>query len=579
MHTEGMKKMKLINKKTITIYTIAIFILSVLVFEIGYCNCLNIERWISNKEFAYNFSVCRIVMYILCAIMCFLVRKKILQEAIDMAKHKYKRVLIYTTIITTLLIFILTILVVIIANIKPILFRAISIGLLTIFAGNIFMIYVSNNIIKNTILLSATFGAIFSITTTYNHFLDEKKHFMTAFNIAYGNFDYSNNPVTDKKIEQLPQVAKFSIIDDFLQGNFKAELTHEVNKEDIPSTPANYNPLLYMAPALGIFIAKTLGGSIIDLYIMGRLFNLALYTVLICLALKLLPYKRNIFSVVFFMPMAVILAASYSIDGICIGCVSLFIAYCLKLKAEKETIGIRDFIYLIAMFIVLLLAKSMAYIMVAFISLMLPVIPTLKKNKKYLPIIITLTIMSCILLVALAIHVKNTKISSDTRGGSNIDVARQLDNLTHNPVADIQLIIEHMKTSLLNIDWYISIYTPVFFTQYASFLVIPMMLFVLYISITEDDYIFTIKDKIILISSYVFVFLMTSLILYLSFTEVAANNIKGYQSRYIIPILPLVLMCFSNTRFTYNKSNNRNLNIAIINAMFLGTSIMLNILS
>lgn len=569
--------MKLINKKTIIIYTIIIYVMAITVFEIGYCNSQGLAMLINKNmdEFTYNFSVCRIIMYIIVLLLIVKFKDFFLADTIEELENKTKSILILISTIVTSIVLITTIIIVIM---NPLIARGMSIGLLTIMLGSIFIIYVSNNIIKNTILTSITLGTIFSITTTYNHFLDEKKHFMSAFNIAFGNFDYSNNPITDKKIEELPQVVKFTMIDEFLKGKYLPEITSEVNMDDIPSTPATYNALLYLFPAIGIFVAKTLGGSIIDLYIMGRLFNLVLYTVLICLSLKLLPYKKNIFFAVFLMPMSLILAASYSIDGVCIGCVSLFIAYCLKLKAEKETITLKNFICLVGMFIVLLLAKSMAYIMVAFMIFTLPIIPTLKKNKKYLPIIIAVAIISCILLLMLVVHIKNTKVVSDPRGGTDIDVGRQINSLVHNPIADIQLIISHIKASLLNIDWYISIYTPVFFTQYASLLIIPMILYMLYISITEDDINFKIRDKIVLSSSFIFVFLVTSLILYLSFTEVGAMYVKGYQSRYIIPILPLILMCISNNRIKYDKSNNRNLNIAIINAMFIGISIMQNIL-
>lgn len=569
--------MNLINKKTIIIYTIVIYLLSILVFEIGYCNSQGLTALLTGngQEMIYNFSVCRIVMYLIGTIMILALKKYFLQDAITIAESKIKRTIIFLGIIATITMFIITICII---SFRPTYSRGMSIGLLTFLLGSIFLVYVSNNIIKNAILTSLTFGMIFSISTTYNHFLDEKKHFMTAFNIAFGNFDYGKNPITDKQIEELPQVTKFSFIDDFLSNSYKPLISSEVNMEDVPSTPATYNPVLYLFSALGIFIAKTLTGSIIDIYIMGRIFNLLLYTILICFALKLLPYKKNIFFIVVLMPMALILAASYSIDGICIGCVSVFIAYCLKIKEENKTISLKNFICLIGMFFVLLLAKSMAYIMVALIFLMLPIIPTLKKNKKYLPIIISLTVISIILLLVLALYIKNTKITSDTRGGSNIDVTRQLDNIMHNPEFDLKLLISHMRSSLFNMDWYISIYTPVFFTQDATFLIIPMILFVLYVSITEDDYNFNTKEKILLISSFICVYVMTSAVLYLSFTEVEALYVKGYQSRYVIPILPLILMCLSNKRIKYNKSDNRVLNITTINAAFLAISVMQNIL-
>ena len=96
------------------------------------------------------------------------------------------------------------------------------------------------------------------------------------------------NPITDLEIEKLPQLSKFSTIDEFLEDDYVPQSSKEVNKEDVPSLPADYNFLMYTAPAIGILIAKTLGGSIIDLYIMGRVFNLILYGILIAIAVKII---------------------------------------------------------------------------------------------------------------------------------------------------------------------------------------------------------------------------------------------------------------------------------------------------
>ena len=340
--------------------------------------------------------------------------------------------------------------------------------------------------------------------------------------------------------------------------------------EDMPSTPANYSPILYIVPALGITLAKLLGGSIIDLYILGRVFNLILYGLLVCIAIKLLPYKKNIFTIIFLMPLSLLLAASYSIDGVCIGLVSIFIAYCLKLKKEKETIELKDFFILLGMFILLLLAKSMAYIMVAFIVFVLPLIPTLKKNKKYLPIIITIAIISIILLGALAIYMKNTKITSDTRASGTTNVSEQLTNIIHKPLFALEVLVVHIKDTLFNFNWYLQMHHPVFFTnEYAPAIVLIQMIFILYISLTEDDYHFKVKDRVIMATAFMLTFIMTSLVLYISYTPVGSLSIAGYQPRYLLPMLSLLLFSVSTKKVKSVKSVNRNMNICIACAAFI----------
>lgn len=574
MKIKGLK----LSKKIIEILTFIIYILAIISFEIGYCNASNVTELINGNfsNINYNFSLCRIVMYIAFIIIFFLVKNKFSEESEKVAENKYKKIFIYLY----LLLAIITICISIIIIIKnPLLTRGITIGIIAVLMSGVFIINISNNAIKNIIIILFSLGLVFTITTDYNHAIDEKKHFMSAFNIAFGNFDYVNNPITDVEINKLPHFYKFVWIDESLNEKYMPNITDEVDINDMPSIPATNNFITYLFPALGIFIAKTLGGSIIDLYIMGRLFNLILYCILLCIAVKLIPYKKNIFATVALMPIAILLSASFSIDGFCIAVLYVFIAYCLKLKKEKETITLKDFAILIVLFVLTLLAKSMAYILIAMLVLMLPIKNTLKKNKKYLPVIITATVICIILICCLLLYVKNTKVVEDSRAGDNVSVSAQLDNLIHNPIFDVKLVLEHFKNTLLNFNWHIELHNTAFFTVNAQCVFIPMILFILYVALTEDDFNFEIKDKILMVTTFLLVFLMTSMVLYVAFTKVGELHIDGYQTRYILPILPLVLFGLSNNKLICNNGENRNMNISIISGIFIFLSLLQCIIS
>lgn len=566
------------SERILSFLTFAIYIITMLIFEIGYCNASNMVNIVNRNfhEITYDFSLCRLIMYIVILILVGIFRKKFVNDVIEtLEKNKYKKIFTYLYLILGALIIITAS--IIVAKF-PLLSRGISIGMMAVLMGAIAAIYISNNILKNVIIITLNLGIIFSISTNFNHAIDEKKHFMTAFNIAFGNFDYAKKPITDSGIEQLPQISKFSTINPFLEKKYEPNITNEVNKEDIPSTPAEYNCLGYLPAGLGIFIGKTLGGSIIDIYIMGRIFNLLFYTFLIAIALKLIPYKKNIFAVIFLMPMALVLSATYSIDGYCIGTVAIFIAYCLKLKHEKETINLKEFCILVGLFLVMLTAKSMAYVLVGCIALILPIKATLKKNKKYLPIIIIASIIAVIILAIGVITVKNTHIKEDTRASGDISVSGQINSILHNPVLDIKVATNHIKNTFLNMNWYKMLHDDKFFTENCQVVLIPLMLFILYVSITEDDYNFKISNKVIMILTFLFVYGMTSLVLYLSFSPVGSLNIGGYQTRYIIPILPLLLFCLSSNNIIVKNKENRNFNITIVSGIFVMLGIMQNIL-
>jgi len=569
-------KTKIFNKRVITIITVLCYILAMLFFEIGYCNTNLVTNIIqkTGESIQYNFSLCRIVIYAAFLIIYFIFKNKFIDEAIQVLKNKYKRILIYILTIITILILIAGVFYIL--KVRTDITRAMSIILISILMFYIFMLYISNNHIKNIIVVTLTLGIIFSICVKFNHAIDEKKHFMTAFNMANLNFNYQTEPITDESVANIPHFTRYTEIDEWLYNKYEPEITNNVDTNDVPSTPTNYNFILYIFPATGIFIAKLLGGSVMDMYILGRIFNLLSYAILTCIAIKIIPFKKNIFFTVFVMPMMLLFATTYSVDGICIGLVSIFIAYCLKIYKESKTISLKQFIILVALFAIMLLAKSMAYILVAFMALILPIWNTLKKNKKYLPIIIGVSIIILIIGIFGVLYIKQTKLVEDVRAVGEISVSGQINHMLQNPIHDVKLAINHTLDTLLNYNWLVALHSNAFFGNTSSYLFLALMIFILFVAFTEDDHNFKLKDKIILIISFLMVFAMTSIALYLAFTQIGADKIQGYQTRYIVPILPLVLFTLSSYKFKTVKEKilNRNMNIAIISGVFIFISII-----
>lgn len=253
----SVKNKEIINEKSIQIVTYVMYILAMIVFEIGYCNAANIEKWLTAiTTINFNFSPCRLIGYIVCLITIHYTKKIFNREAIESFQNKYKRMLIYAYFVIMTIV-ILIAMVIIIKN--PLLSRGMSIGIITLLMLGVTLINISNNALKNIIIINFSLGLVFSITTEFNHTVDEKKHFMSAFNISFGNFDYAKNPISDTQIEELNHLTKFTDIDKFLEDKYVPNITTEVDMNDIPSTPAGYSSISYIFAGAGIFIARIMG--------------------------------------------------------------------------------------------------------------------------------------------------------------------------------------------------------------------------------------------------------------------------------------------------------------------------------
>lgn len=561
--------MKMFCKRNITIYTILVLLATMLTFEIGFCNVNAIHQFFNNQEIIYNFSLCRIVVYILVIVIYCIFKKKFLETAEETYDNKAKRIITYITIAGVVVCCGLILYRTYRGGINFVRYGAVRI-IITLLT-TLFVIYVSKDITKNVILAACTFGIVFTFTTDYNHAIDEKKHFMSALNLSFGNLDYVNNPITDTEIAKLPQITKYMNIDDFLTNDYTKSVSDEVDMEDTPSTPANYNVLVYTLPAVGIAIARTLNGSIIDMYICGRVMNLVLYTALVYIAIKLLPFKKNIFFIVAFMPYMLLLASSYSADGMCLGTIYIFVAYCLRLYKECVQISLKQFGILVGLFLIMLIGKGVGYLLLGILIFLLPVVKTIKNNKKYWPTMIATGVIFIILGTFFVIYMKNKNLSTegDNRGSAGINSVEQFNAILTDPVLDVKVAMNHIMDTLLSFNWLKTLQPEVFFTSFSENAIFIMLFVIFFVALTEDDYNFKIKEKILLGLGFLLPFGMTSAILYLSFTPVRNLHIYGYQARYIFPILPLLLCCISNNKIKCTKSENRNMNIAITSCVFL----------
>ena len=519
-----MKNKKLSKLEIITIIIIAI---SIFIYEIFFCNLKDI---ISNNT--YNFSLFRIVMYIIFIILYIKFGNRFIEEAEKTLPSKKK--IIYTYIFIAVIYmtykfateshyYVLSLLVLVILN------------------GLLFILYVTKDYIKNIIITILTLGFIFSISTEYYHVVDEKKHFLSALNVAVGNFDF-NEALTNEEFNNidfdLPAV-------NFAMKYFSKYTSFEMQRipenESVFSIPADYNPIVYLPASIGINIGRLFGGSIADIFIAGRMANIIAYGVLLIIIFKLLPFKKDVFYTLYLLPMTFALAGSYSADGITIGLVGIFIAYTLKLYKENyDLVSLKQFLILISLFILAVICKHGSYLGIAIIIFILPIIKIIKNNKKILSLVLTVLLIAFILG-----FYQGSKISGNNEGDirvKNTSPIRQIEFLLDNPTNILKVYGNYLKESLLNLNWYRGFNLKVFCGNNYSVVTFCLFIFILYTAITDSSYTFKKKEKIVMFLTFSATFVVTTLVLYLLCTEVGKLTIGGYQPRYLIAIMPLILI-------------------------------------
>ena len=534
------------TKQKIKLGIIILSIIIMCIYEFGVCNGNFTQNLLQGNMVQYHFSLCRLVIYII-----FLgVEIKWIHKLIpnDISKTKKIVLILYSLFTVAISIYVL--------------FRwtsiyRISSMIVTLLLGIIFLICISANYTKNLIVTVLTIGLVFCFCTNFHHPLDEKKHFMSALNLSFGNFQYVQKPLNEPEYNNIIFNCDMDDFAQFFEKKYEPQLTEEWDRTPetevyyICSTPADYNFILYIPATLGILVARILGGSVADIYIMARLFNLLAYLGLCLIALKILPIKKKIFYVIYMLPISILLAASCSIDGMCIGLIGIFIAYCINLWQKDITqIGLRQILTVIGLFAISLLAKNLAYFAIGFFIFTLPIIKILKQNKKHIPILIAIIAIALMIVGGMAVT-KINQVSSaptgDIRGGDTSST-RQVAFLLENPTNILKVGFAHIMDSLLNYNWYTYLNQSDFFGKYYAQIFFLELVFLLYVAFTDRSEQIDTRRKVISIITFLLVYGSTSLMLYLTFTPVGSLSVSGYQTRYLLPILPILLVTMSQNK-------------------------------
>lgn len=563
---------KLFTSKNLKIINYIICILAILIFEFGYCNHTFTERAVQGEITPFYFSVCRGVVYLALIVSIFFINKNIdFKEIEESFSKKTKKIVLLTYFIIAFIIIAYWIFRAIITTETIMLMPQLAMLLLALLGGLLSAIYVSSNYTTNIISITLL-AIVLSITCNTYHVIDEKKHFMESYNMSYFNFDFEN-PVVDKQfMEEIPRGTHYTTMADYYKVQYNYEKGQIPENDKIDSSPTSYNPILYIPSAFGIFLGKLLKGSVADVFYLGRIMNLFVYIALAILVLKIMPFKKKITFALLLLPMIICQAGTYTPDALGMLTILLFVAYCFKLYKNKENITFKQLILLVCLYCLSLSFKSMSYFFIGFLIFILPIKEIIKKyNKKiFILILIAFLLFGIIMMIRPVGNISG----GDPRGGET-GMIPQLKNIAEHPTTVFKVIFNHITGTLLNYSWLSDMNFYGFFSLNAKWIFLIMLIYYLIVSLKDDSINFGKKEKAIILITFFGIYGMTSAILYLTFSPIGADYLAGYASRYLFPIILLVLICVSNDKLKNNDSNeNEIMKIDFINSLFLLVSLI-----
>ncbi len=348
-------------------------------------------------------------------------------------------------------------------------------------------------------------------------------------------------------------------------GQYMPERLERLNGARVASTypPVTTTPLAYVPQAAGIALARFLGLKTAPLLYLGRLMNLLFFVGLTWLAMRRLPFGREVLFGVAMLPMTLHLSASFSYDVMILGCMFLFTAVCLDLAYGKERVEIKDIVLLMALIAAAGPCK-MVYAPMLGLCLLIPVRKFGGRGRWALAAAAVLTAFASAMLLVNSRVIASYATETESYVQWAGEPGYSLTLLIHQPMRLIRMFYQTLLWQAK--EWHLTMIG-------ASLGNLDEVLDVPYIAVA----LFTLgllglafkkpgESARISGGCRVWVFTVCAgcmaaamLSMLIAWTPLSSRVISGVQGRYFLPFLPVLLMALKNDIVILTKDKNRSI--------------------
>lgn len=417
--------------------------------------------------------------------------------------------------------------------------------------------------------LVISLGAFFICCTPIFHKLDESDHFFRAYMISQGNFydqrdeegniggyiSKSYSKILGEGDATRERLSLKSIVAEFENCFSKFSNDKEFYKNMYFCTTI---PSGHLVPAFGIFVARILCFGIMPMVYFGRAMTYVFYSVLAYYAIKNMKKYKTLTFLIATMPIELWLAGSISLDPILCGATLLFTSICLKYffesDNEKLKVSNKDIALMIFCGILFLTNKFFAYTPLLLLFFLIP-FKKFSSKKQYITLISVAVILG---IICLFLQYKSMNMFSDSQEdrNGNVNASEQIAFIMHNKIYTLATLVQTMQDQ-------IRVYMNTFSYESSIPIVGRTVGTLVCLSAILEKSKHRMKEKndkikfyIVMLSTFTIFFTLSLMALYITYTPVGYNYIQGYQMRYLVPILPMLLIPIANCFDVENKIKN-----------------------
>lgn len=344
--------------------------------------------------------------------------------------------------------------------------------------------------------------------------------------------------------------------DDIKQQDIYLNSNNEVIDRNYQFDSNIYSKIGYIPSAIGIIIGKILHMPFAICFKLGKLFNLLSFTLIMMFAIKKTKIGKRLLTVIALLPTSIFFAAQYSYDpAVTAGFVLAFVMLLNVFVDKNEKISLRWMIIFILSIIYASCVKAV-YIPLILLFLFIPK-DRFENEKNCKKVKIGVLLIFILMMSTFILPSVNGNMEGDSRGGAT-SVSEQLSYIIHHPINYLNILKNTMYNEFTdrflgnNIIGGLAYIYKIGGNYYYLLLVL-----LIFVWITDYSKKINFKVKSLIFLNVIGIILLIWTALYLSFTPVRLNTIYGVQSRYFLPLLFPILICFKPFKISNQYKENK----------------------
>lgn len=392
---------------------------------------------------------------------------------------------------------------------------------------------------------------------------DEPAHFYRAWQLAGLGYGSASDGLVDipKSVADLPTDlgsgrASGVLVNGYSPARIRSYLFAPIGAQ--PATVDNasaYGPIGYVPHLLPIALARLTGRGALTAFYAVRVLNLLAATLLIYLAIRVIPVGKLLIAVLGLLPMTMYEMASVSPDALAIAGSLLFAALLVR-AMMRACLGWRDVALLAAAATLGLNVKpGYAVLVVATLAISKSALGTWRRYLAAMAAVIGSTIAVALALIVTTPPRTPAALVRILGSDHGVDPARQLDFLVSHPWTFAAVL-----QSTLDRWW--QDYAIQFIGRFGwltfslpSAVVVLVFAVVLIAFASPDDYAPAWWQRAVLVGAAALACTTLAVALYIGFTPVGFGRVNGLQGRYFIPCAPFLF--FGLYRASFARMNRR----------------------